>query len=69
MPGILFAKRAKLLPSVYTDGPAVLYLLRSEDLSRIEAQDPQLASAFHRFIVRLVASRLILANEELQMRT
>jgi len=54
---------------VYTDGPAVLYLLRSEDLSRIEAQDPQLASAFHRFIVRLVASRLILANEELQMRT
>ena len=53
--------------SVYTDGPSVLYRLRADDLARMEKQDTELASAFHRFIVRLVAGRLMHANEELQM--
>jgi len=54
--------------SVYTDGPAVLYRLMADDLARMEVLDAELASAFHRFIVRLVASRLMLANENLLMR-
>jgi SulP family sulfate permease len=53
--------------SVYTDGPGVLYRLKADDLALMEAQDAELASAFHRFIVRLVAGRLMHANEELQM--
>jgi SulP family sulfate permease len=53
--------------SVYADGPAVLHLLRADDLARMERQDPELASAFHRFIVQLVAGRLMHANEELQL--
>ncbi len=53
--------------SVYTDGPGVLYRLGADALARMESQDSELASAFHRFIVQLVASRLMHANEELQM--
>ncbi len=54
--------------SVYVERPGVLYRLGADQLARMEEQDPQLASAFHRFIVRLVAGRLMHANEELQVR-
>ena len=53
--------------SVCTERPSVLYRLRAASLSRMEQDDAALASAFHRFIVRLVAYRLMHANEELQL--
>ncbi len=44
--------------SVITSKPSTLYFLSSEALRRMEENEPQLASAFHQFIARLLAERL-----------
>jgi SulP family sulfate permease len=44
--------------SVVTSKPSKLYFLSSEALRRMEEKKPELASAFHQFIARLLAERL-----------
>jgi SulP family sulfate permease len=44
--------------SVVTSKPSRLYFLSSDALRRMEVSEPELASAFHQFIARLLAERL-----------
>jgi SulP family sulfate permease len=44
--------------SVVTSKPSKLYFLSSEAMRRMEEDRPELASAFHQFIARLLAERL-----------
>lgn len=53
--------------TVCTDQPSVLYRLKAGALQTMEQANPELAANFHRFIVRMLASRLIHTNEELSM--
>lgn len=50
--------------SVVVDKAAVVYRLSADALAVMEAEDPSLAYAFHKFIVRILASRLEYANRE-----
>ena len=50
--------------SVLVDEPTVVYRLSKEAIERMEQEQPQLAHAFHRFVVRMLASRLDFANRE-----
>lgn len=50
--------------SVRVDKASVVYRLSADALSVMEADDPTLAYAFHKFIVRILASRLEYANRE-----
>ncbi len=43
--------------TVVADEPSVVYSLSSADLARMEREDPQAASAFHKIVVRLLAER------------
>jgi SulP family sulfate permease len=52
--------------SVRAMQPTTLYLISREALQRIEEDDPELASALHKFIVQLLAERLALANQTIQ---
>jgi SulP family sulfate permease len=44
---------------------SVLFRLSAESLKTIEERDLELAAALHRFFVRLLATRLVHANEEM----
>jgi SulP family sulfate permease len=50
---------------VVVDQPTSVYRLSREALERMEADDPPLAVAFHRFVVRTLADRLDFANREI----
>ena len=50
---------------VVVDQPTTVYRLTRESLERMETGDPQLALAFHRFVVRTLADRLDFANREI----
>lgn len=50
--------------SVLVDEPTVVYRLSKEAIERMEQEQPELAHAFHRFVVRMLASRLDFANRE-----
>ncbi len=52
--------------SVVTDQPSVLYLLTPQALQKMEAERPELAAAFHRFMARFMAERLVQTTETLQ---
>jgi sulfate permease, SulP family len=52
--------------SVVTDKQSVLYRLTAEALRQIEEKDPDIASAFHRFIVRRLGERLVYTDRLLQ---
>jgi SulP family sulfate permease len=51
--------------SVRVDRACVVYRLSSEALAYMEADTPSAAYAFHKFIVRVLASRLEFANREI----
>jgi SulP family sulfate permease len=53
--------------TVVTEKASVLYRLSAESLDAIEKNDLELSSALHRFFVRLLANRLIHANEEIAL--
>jgi SulP family sulfate permease len=55
----LGAKRSATVVSVT---PAVLYRLSIDSLERMTRESPHLAAAFHQFVVRLLAERLVLAT-------
>jgi SulP family sulfate permease len=50
--------------SVLIDEPTIVYRLSKEAIERMEQEQPELAHAFHRFVVRMLASRLDFANRE-----
>jgi len=50
--------------SVLVDEPTVVYRLSNDAIRRMESDDPPLAHAFHRFVIRTLASRLDFANRE-----
>jgi sulfate permease, SulP family len=50
--------------SVQVDEPTVVYRFSNEAMARMEREEPALAHAFHRFVVRTLASRLDFANRE-----
>lgn len=50
--------------SVIAEEPTVVYRLTRQAFQRMQADDPQTASAFHRLIVRVLSDRLEFANRE-----
>jgi SulP family sulfate permease len=52
--------------SVVADQFSHLYYLSTQAFERIETEEPQLATSFHKFIVNLLAERLNHSKEELQ---
>jgi sulfate permease, SulP family len=50
--------------SVRADQPTVAYRMSGEAMARMEQDDPALAYAFHRLVIRTLASRLDFANRE-----
>ena len=49
---------ADLTASVVADQPGVIYFLSNEKLQQMEGNDPDLASALHKFVARLLSERL-----------
>ena len=54
------------LASVVTEEPCVIYRLDVEALHRMEQEKPALASAFHEFMVRVLAERVTQQNRTLR---
>jgi len=52
--------------SVVTDKPSLLYRLTSNSLVKMRENDPDLASEFHHFVVRLLGERLARTNKTLK---
>jgi SulP family sulfate permease len=50
--------------SVRVDQPVIAYRLSREAMSQMEADNPILAYAFHKFVIRTLAARLDFANHE-----
>jgi SulP family sulfate permease len=44
--------------SAFTIQPSTLYRLSADAIEKMESQDPDVASALHRFIAHLMAERL-----------
>lgn len=51
--------------SVRVDAPTIVYRLTGEAMAHMEAEDPMVASAFHKFVIRTLASRLDFANRQI----
>ena len=52
--------------SVVASKPSVLYYLSAEALKKMERNEPELASAFHQYIARMLAERLSDNNRTIQ---
>jgi SulP family sulfate permease len=52
--------------SVVTETESVFYRLTAEAMERMEQRDPDIAAAFHRFIVHRLGERLIYTNRSLE---
>ena len=50
--------------SVRVDEPTVVFRLSQATIDQLEREDPALAHAFHKFVIRTLASRLDFANRE-----
>ena len=50
--------------SVVVDQPTTVYQLTHAEIRRMETENPTLAHAFHKFVIRTLASRLDFANRE-----
>jgi len=50
--------------SVVVDQPTVVYQITHAAIRRMETEHPALAHAFHKFVIRILASRLDFANRE-----
>jgi SulP family sulfate permease len=52
--------------SVIADQPGVIYFLSNEKLEEMENKDPDLASALHKFIARLLSECLADSNNDVE---
>jgi SulP family sulfate permease len=50
--------------SVRADQPTIAYRMSLEAMTQMEQEDPPLAYAFHRLVIRTLATRLDFANRE-----
>ena len=50
--------------SVIADEPTTVYRISSQSMQRMETEEPELAHAFHKFVIRTLAARLDFANRE-----
>ena len=50
--------------SVVADEPTVIYKITQKSLQHMENEAPELAHAFHKFVVRTLAARLDFSNRE-----
>jgi SulP family sulfate permease len=51
--------------SVRADQPTIAYRISREAMTKMERDDPALAYAFHRLVIRTLATRLDFANREI----
>ncbi|OGO23921.1 MAG: hypothetical protein A2Y54_02870 [Chloroflexi bacterium RBG_16_51_16] len=58
--------KEKRTASIITDTHSVVYRLSEGSLARMEQEDPQLASVFHHWMVRMLAERLANNNRTLE---
>jgi SulP family sulfate permease len=58
---------ARRSASVRTTETSILYCLSIEALDRMTAEAPELAAAFHRFVARLLADRIVHTTSAAQM--
>jgi sulfate permease, SulP family len=57
------------LPStatVVTDRPSLFYRLTAESLEKLEKNEPEIASAFHKYIIHCLGERLMHTNQSLR---
>ena len=52
--------------TVVTDSPCILYFLSAKSLKKMEADDPHMAAAFHKYMVTFTSQRLVNSNATLQ---
>ncbi|SAK78112.1 sulfate transporter membrane protein [Caballeronia hypogeia] len=57
---------ARRSADVVADEPTVVLRLGLSTLKRLEADDPALAARMHKFVARVLASRLVVANEQIR---
>jgi SulP family sulfate permease len=61
----LYTKEPRSATAV-AEEPTSLYCLSYESFNEMHTEDPEVALSFHQFVVRLLAERLVLANEEVK---
>lgn len=61
----LYTKNPRSATAV-TEEPSGLYSLSNEAFNRMQAEDPEVALSFHRFVVCLLADRIVRSNEEVK---
>jgi SulP family sulfate permease len=64
----LYTKNSRSATAV-TEEPSSLYSLSNEAFNRMQAEDPEVALSFHRFVVCLLADRIVRSNEEVKALT
>lgn len=70
-PGTVFGEMglystANRSADVVTDMDAVLYELSSDELEKMQREDPEMAMELHRFIIRLLSDRVAQTNKKVQ---
>lgn len=58
--------RARRSATIVTNGPTILYRLSNEALARMTKEAPEVAAAFHQFVARLLAERMVHATKAVQ---
>jgi SulP family sulfate permease len=58
--------KAKRSATVLTNGPSILYRLSTESLAKMTREAPHVAAAFHQFVARLLAERMVHATKAVQ---
>lgn len=59
--------RAPRTAAIVIDENSILYELKVEELNRMQKEDPEMATALHYFIIRLLAERVSLSNKKIQV--
>jgi SulP family sulfate permease len=57
---------ARRSADVVADEPTVVLRLALATLKRLESDDPALAARMHKFVARVLAARLVAANEQIR---
>ena len=59
--------KAPRTAAIVTDEDSILFELDSSSLNKMQKEDPELATALHYFIIKLLAERIALSNKKVQM--
>ncbi len=61
----LYSKKPRSATAIVEE-PSSLYSLSYEAFISMQNEDPEVASSFHQFVVRLLADRIVLTNQEIR---